>query len=118
MKKYFTNLLLCLQSIAKGFADNTNKQNEILEKLSSKTNDLWTAVYTSSWTISWCDVIGDNLVEDSRDTWVMIDRKKAVKIVTIDWKAEKVETFTRQSSLTKEEKEHYKKYWIVLVISK
>lgn len=118
MQQYFINLLKALQDIANNFANSYKKQNEILEKLTDKTHDLWNATFTSSWTISFHDVIDANLVEDSRDTWVMIKKEKAVKIVTINWKAERTETFTRESSLTKWEKEHYKKYWIVLIISK
>ena len=46
----------------------------------------------------------------------MIKKDKAVKIVTINGKAERAETFTREASLSKEEKAHYKKYGIVLII--
>jgi hypothetical protein len=46
----------------------------------------------------------------------MIDRKKAVEIVTINGKAEKTITHTRKASLTKEEKAHLKEYGIVLIV--
>lgn len=114
---YFKQFLTALQDIARANLANNNALNAILEKLNSRTNDLWNATYSSSWTLSWYDAIEDKFIEDSRDTWVMIDKKKAVKIVTINWKAEKTESFTRESSLTKEEKTHYKKHGIVLIIN-
>lgn len=119
MKKYFYDLLSTLKSIAEWFADNTKKQNEILLKLSDKLVTLSDGVLSVNWSYAWehgITSLKNNFVEDSRDEWVMIDRSKAIKIITINGKAEKNETFTRLSSLTKEEKEHYKKYGIVLII--
>lgn len=120
MKKYFNDLLTYIKAITETFYDNSKRQNQILEKLTDKVNKL---TLCTDWCITigsmeWNNVISSNLVEDCRDEWVMIDKKKAIKIVTVNWKAEKEETFTRQSSLTKEEKEHYKKYGIVLIIQK
>jgi hypothetical protein len=115
---YFKQLLKALQDIAGAIIMNNKKQNEILERLADKYESLFSTtsgcITVSS--MDWQNVISSNLVEDSRDTGVMIDRKKAVKIVTINGKAEKTETYTRETKLTQKEIQHHNKYGIVLIV--
>lgn len=113
---YFKQLLKALQDIGVTIIMHEKKQNEILDKLADEIMTFKTASYITSGSMEWQTVISNNLVEDSRDEWVMIDRKKAVEIVTINGKAEKTITHTRKASLTKEEKAHLKEYGIVLIV--
>lgn len=115
---YLKQLLKALQDIATNLKANQELEKKLHEHLFDTTWRLTvsSAGYISTGSKEWETVISSNLVEDSRDTGVMMDRKKAVKIVTINGKAEKTETFTREASLSKEEKTHYKKYGIVLIV--
>lgn len=117
--QYFKELLTALRDIATSITNTNKKQNEILEKLVEKYDNIsvWTSWCITIGSMEWQNVISSNLVEDSRDIGVMIDRKKAVKIIAINGKAEKTETFTREASLSKEEKAHYKKHGIVLIVN-
>ena len=112
--QYFKDLLKALQDIATNLKANQDPENK-LHNLHYTTGQ----ILIDSWAsyMSQIDIIKNSLVEDSRDTGVMIDRKKAVKIVTINWKAERTETFTREASLSKDEKAHYKKHGIVLIVN-
>lgn len=116
--KFLLKLLQAVENISVQLKENNKAQKELIETMNNKINWLSDEVWTVNGELSWASIITSNLVEDSRDEWVMIDKEKAIKIVSINWKAERTETFTRLASLTKEERKHYDTYWIVLILPK